>query len=122
MGSHPTLDHHQPAADARQTDPDHWRPSDAVAHLAAEQAFDRLNPEFGVPADHHNPSGRQAVRDREASLALGVRVAVHDSRQNDPSPVIWQAGQDYRAGDAIQAARRDLVRTRHGPERVGPER
>jgi hypothetical protein len=49
-------------------------------------------------------------------------VAVHDARQNDRNPVIWQAGQDYRAADAIQAARRDLVRVRHGPERVGPER
>jgi hypothetical protein len=122
MGSHPTLDHHQLTADARQLDPDHWRHRDAVAHLAAEQAFDRLNPTFGVPADHHNPLGRQAVRDREAALAVGVRVAVHDSRQNDPNPVIWQAGQDYRAADAIHTARRDLIRARHGPERTGPER
>jgi hypothetical protein len=88
----------------------------------AEQAFDRLNPEFGVPADQHNPYGRQAVRDREAALALGVRVAVHDSRQNDRNPVIWQAGQDYRAADAIQAARAQSPRARWGPERVGVER
>ena len=122
MGSHPTLAHHQLAADARQLDPDHWRYRDTVAHLASEQAFDRLNPDFGVPADHHNPYGRQAVRDREAALALGVRVAVHDIRQNDRNPVIWEPGQDYRAADAIQTARRDQVRTRHGPERTGPER
>jgi hypothetical protein len=122
MGSHPTLDHHQLAADARQLDPDHWRDSNAVAHLVAEQAFDRLNPDYGVPADHHNPYGRQAVRDREAALALGVRVAVHDSRQNDRNPVIWQAGQDYRMADAIQAAHRNPTRSRWGPERVGPER
>jgi hypothetical protein len=88
----------------------------------AEQALDRLNPEFGVPADQHNPYGRQAVRDREAALALGVRVAIHDSRQNDPNPVIWQPGQDYRAADAIQAARHQPTRTRWGPERTGPER
>jgi len=88
----------------------------------AEQAFDRLNPEFGVPADQRSRYGRQAVRDREAALALGVRVAVHDSRQNDPNPVIWQAGQDYRAADAIQAARHQPTRARHGPERVGVER
>jgi hypothetical protein len=87
-----------------------------------EQAFDRLNPDYGVPADQHNPYGRQAVRDREAALALGVRVAVHDSRQNDPNPVIWQPGQDYRAADAIQAARHQPTRTRFGPERVDPER
>jgi hypothetical protein len=86
----------------------------------AEQTFDRLNPQFGVPADHQNSYGRQAVRDREAALALGVRVAVHDSRQNDPNPVIWQAGQDYRAADAIQAARTQPIRV--GSERVGSER
>jgi hypothetical protein len=88
----------------------------------AEQAFDRLNPEFGVPADQHNPYGRQAVREREAALALGVRVAVHDSRQNDRNPVIWQPGQDYRMADALHAARTQPTRTRWGPERVGPER
>jgi hypothetical protein len=88
----------------------------------AEVAFDRLNPDYGVPADQHNPYGRQAVRDREAALALGVRVAVHDSRQNDRNPVIWQAGQDYRAADAIQAARHHPTRARHGSERVGVER
>jgi hypothetical protein len=87
-----------------------------------EHAFDRLNPTFGVPADQHHPDGRQAVRDREAALALGVRVAVHDSRQNDPNPVIWQPGQDYRAADAIQAARHQPTRARHGPERANHER
>ena len=75
-----------------------------------------------MPADHHNPYGRQAVREREAALALGVRVAVHDSRQNDRNPIIWQPGQDYRVADAIQAARHQPTRTRNGPERLGPER
>jgi hypothetical protein len=87
-----------------------------------EQTFDRLNPDYGIPADQHNPYGRQAVRDREAALALGVRVAVHDNRQNDPNPIIWQAGQDYRMADAIHAARHQPSRARHGPERVGVER
>jgi hypothetical protein len=120
MGSHSTLDHHQLAADASQLDPDPWRHSDAVAHRDAEQAFDRLNSEFGVPADQHNSYGRQAVRDREAALALGVRVAAATSRENDPNPVIWLAGQDYRAADAIHTAR--TTRTRRGPERTGYER
>jgi hypothetical protein len=88
----------------------------------AEQAFDRLNPDYGVTADQRSRYGRQAVRDREAALALGVRVAVHNSRQNDPNPIIWQPGQDYRMADAIQAARGQPTRTRWGPERVGPER
>ena len=88
----------------------------------AEQAFDRLNPEFGVPADQRNRYGHEAVRDREAALALGVRVAVHDSHQNDRNPVIWQPGQDYRMADALHAARTQPTRTRWGPERLGPER
>jgi hypothetical protein len=88
----------------------------------AEQAFDRLNPDYGVPADQRSTYGRQAVREREAALALGVRVAVHDSRQNDRNPVIWQPGQDYRMADALHAARAQPTRTRHGPERLGPER
>jgi hypothetical protein len=49
-------------------------------------------------------------------------VTVHDSRQNDRDPAVWQAGQDYRMADALQRARTQLTRTRHGPERLGPER
>jgi len=88
----------------------------------AERAFDRLNPQFGVPADTHDPLGRQAVRDREAALALGTRVAVAGSRENDRDPVIWLAGQDYRAADAIQAARTHPTRTRQPHARAGHER
>ena len=87
-----------------------------------EQAFDRLNPTFGVPADRTDRIGHRDVAQREAALALGVRVAVHDSRQNDPNPHVWQPGQGYRAADALQAARHQPTRTRRGPERVGPER
>ena len=131
MGSHPTLDH--PTLD-------HASPSwdlDAISiHPARqqrtadaqptardlEQSFDRLNPAYGVPADPHNPYGRQALRDREAALALGTRVAVASSRENNPNPVMLLAGQDYRAADAIHRARLQTVRQRHGPERLGPER
>jgi hypothetical protein len=95
----------------------------AAAQLSsreAERAFDRLNPDFGVPADTTNPYGHRDVQQRERALSLGVRVAVHDSRQNDRDPVIWLAGQDYRAADAIHRARTQP--TRWGPERVGAER
>jgi hypothetical protein len=159
MGSHPTLDHQQLAAEARQLDPDDWRHGHAVAHLAVdhpqvrawpddnpytahnqdhrdwiydhphppaeranEQAFDRLNPTFGVPADRSDTIGHRDVARREAALALGVRVDLHDQRQNDPNPIVWQPGQDYRMADAIHAARTQPTRTRHGPERLGPER
>jgi hypothetical protein len=123
MGSHPTLAHHQLANEAHESDPDdrihnHHRP----AERTSEQAFDRLNPTFGVPADHSDRIGHRDVAQREAALSLGVRVAVHDSRQNDPSPIVWQAGQDYRMADALQAARHQPTRTRRGSERLGPER
>ena len=123
MGSHPTLAHHQLAAEALELDPDdrihdYHRPAEPTS----EQAFDRLNPDYGVPADTHHPYGRQAVRDREAALSLGTRVAVAASRENDPNPVMWLAGQDYRATDATHRARLQHVRQRHGPERLGPER
>jgi hypothetical protein len=155
MGSHPTLDDPELAAEARQLDPDDWQHGHAVAHLAAdhpqvrswpdrnpdldhrdwiydhshpsperaaEQAFDRLNPTFGVPADRSSHLGHRDVAQREAALALGIRVAVHDSRQNDEDPIIWQPGEDYRMANALQATRAQPTRTRLGPERLGPER
>jgi hypothetical protein len=111
-------DHTRLANEFTHTHPDLAR--DAVRE--GERAFDRLNPTFGVPADTHNPIGHNDVRAREAAFALGVRVAIHDQRQNDPNPIIWQAGQDYRMADAIQRARAQPTRTRNGPERISPER
>jgi hypothetical protein len=123
MGSHPTLAHQQLAAEALESNPDDWiHDHHRPAERTSEQAFDRLNPEFGVPADRTDRIGHGDVAQREAALALGVRVAVHDSRQNDPNPHVWQAGQDYRIANALQAARHQPTRTRRGPERVGPER
>jgi hypothetical protein len=126
MGSSPTLNHASPS----------WGLDGISAHPALqqrtadpqptsrdlEQAFDRLNPDYGVPADQRNPHGHQALRDREAALSLGTRVAVATSCENDPNPVMWLAGQDYRVADATRTARRELVRSRRGPERLGPER
>ena len=122
MGSHPTLNHHELAAEAPEVDPDDWIHDHWPAEPTSEQAFDRLNPTFGIPADRTDRIGHRDVAQREAALALGVRVAVHDSRQNDPNPVIWQPGQDYRMADALHAARAQPTRTRNGPERAGPER
>jgi hypothetical protein len=124
MGSHPTLAQRELAAESLELNPDDWNQDHQhrPAERTSEQAFDRLNPTFGVPADHSDRIGHRDVAQREAALALGVRVAVHDSRQNDRDPVIWQPGQDYRAADAIHTARTQPTRTRRGPERVGPER
>jgi hypothetical protein len=103
-------------------DPDEGQRGYVTVQRAAERTFDRLNPAFGVPADASDPLGQRAARDREAALALGTRVAVASSRENDRAPVIWLAGQDYRAADAIQAARRQPIRTRQPAERAGAER
>ena len=126
MGSRPTLNHASPSwdRDGNSTHPAlQQRTGDAqptTRHL--EQAFDRLNPAYGIPADTHNPHGHQALHDREAALVLGTRVAVASSRENDSNSVVWLAGQDYRAADATRAARLQTVRQRHGPERLSPER
>ena len=126
MGSSPTLEHAAPSWDLDGVHAHlalQQRPADAQPTTRElEQAFDRLNPDYGVPADPHNSSGHQAIRDREAALSLGTRVAVAASHENDPNPVMWLAGQDYRAADATRTARLELIRSRRGPERLGPER
>jgi hypothetical protein len=126
MGSSQTLDHTSPSWDRDRISTLlalQQRTGDAQPTTRdLEQAFDRLNPDYGVPADTHNPHGHQALRDREAALALGTRVAVAASRENDPNPVMWLAGQDYRAADATRTAHLELARNRRGPERLGPER
>jgi hypothetical protein len=111
-------DHTRLANEFHHTHPDLER--DAVRD--AERVFDRLNPDYGVPADQRSHYGRQAVRDREAALALGTRVAVASSRENDRDPVIRLAGQDYRAADAIHRARTQTVYLWRPAERVGAER
>ena len=125
MGSHPTLAHPNPTRELEGVST-HLAPQRSAEAQPStrdlEQTFDRLNPDYGVPADTHNPYGWQAMRDREAALSLGTRVAVATSRENDRNPVMWLAGQDYRAADATRTARLQTVRQRHGPERLGPER
>jgi hypothetical protein len=126
MGSSPTLDQASPSWDLDGIST-HPALQQRTAHAQPpsrdlEQAFDRLNPDYGIPADTQDPDGRQALRDREAALSLGTRVAIAASRENDPNPVMWLAGQDYRAADAIRTARLELGRSRRGPERLGPER
>ena len=93
MGSRPTLDQASPSwdLDGGSAHPAlQQRTADAQPTTRdLEQAFDRLNPDYGVPADTHHPDGHQALRDRETALALGTRVAVATSRENDPNPVMW---------------------------------
>ena len=126
MGSQPTLAHPTPTGDVEDLSPQlacQQRTADSpLGTRDLEQAFDRLNPDYGVPADTHNPYGQKAMRDREAALALGIRVAVATSRENDRNPVMWLAGQDYRAADAVRTARLEGARRRRSPDRLGPER
>jgi len=76
MGSSQTLNQATPSWDldgisthpARQQRTAHAQPPSRDL----EQAFDRLNPDYGIPADTHNPHSHQALRDREAALALGT--------------------------------------------------
>ena len=126
MGSRPTLIHPSPSRDPEELSTylaRHQRTAEPLLTTRdPEEAFDRLNPDYGVPADTRNPDGHQALRDREAALALGTRVAVASSRENGPNPVLWLAGQDYRAADATRTAHLELGRNRRGPQRLGPER
>ena len=72
MGSSQTLDQASPSwdLDGISTHPaQQQRTTDAQPITRdLEQAFDRLNPDYGVPADPHHPDGHQAHRDREAAL------------------------------------------------------
>jgi hypothetical protein len=70
MGSHPTLAHHQLAAEAPELDPDDWiHNHHRSAERNSEQAFDWLNPEFGVSADRSDRIGHRDVAQREAALS-----------------------------------------------------
>jgi hypothetical protein len=113
MSSTPTLAHHPQADRAHALD-------QAPATTPDQDAFDRLNPAFGVPADTRDPAGHHAVQDREAALALGTRAAVAISRENQPNPLVRVAGQDDRVAAAVRAAR--LTHARQGPQRTTPER
>ena len=128
MGSHPTLAHHQLATEALETAPrppgstttatgpaDHPRP--------ASRPSTGSTPTSASPPTAPTPIGHQATRPSARPPSPSAPGSPSTtSRENDRNPVIWQAGQDYRAADAIRAARRQPTRTRRGPERLGPER
>ena len=108
MSSTPTLAHPAEADRTLQR---------TLATIDAEHAFDRLNPDFGLPADQLHPAGHHAVQQRETGLALGTRATVALHRENEPRPLVRVAGQDDRAAAAVRAARQ-----RRGPERGAAER
>jgi hypothetical protein len=72
MGSHPTLDHPNLTRDLEGVST-HLTRQQRTAEAQPttrdlEQTFHRLNPDYGVPADTHNPYGHQAMHDRETAL------------------------------------------------------
>ena len=78
MGSHPTLAHPNPTRELEDVSTQ-LAPQQHIAEAQPttrelEQTFDRLNPHYGVPADHANPYGHQALRDRETALSLGAKI------------------------------------------------
>jgi hypothetical protein len=58
MGSHPTLDHRDLAAEARELNPDDWQHGHAVAHLANEypqvRSYPDGNPNLARDLDHRD--------------------------------------------------------------------
>src|SRR5512133_3769133 len=122
MGSSQTLDQASPG----------WDLDGISTHPALQQRTAHAQPRPGAglppaqprlrrPRRPPQPHGHQALRDREAALSA-PRVAVASSRENGPNPVMWLAGQDYRAAHATRTARLARGRSRRGPERLGPER
>jgi hypothetical protein len=95
-----------------------WRTQDALlrgAREQAQQAFTRLNPDFGVLPDSVDPDQHAFAQQRERGLALGVRavVAAVDEHHPDPQRRLAMITARARAatrqgrGDRLRQARRD---------------
>jgi hypothetical protein len=114
MGSSETLDQASPSwgLDGTSAHPAlRQRTADAPTTRDREQAFDRLNPDYGVPSDPHNPYGRQALRDP------GSRpLARHPCRRRQQPRERSQPG--HVAGRPGLPGRR---RHPYRPPRAGPE-
>jgi hypothetical protein len=79
MGSHPTLVHPNPARDSEGVST-HLAPQQRTAEVQPiicdlEQAFDRLNPDYGVPADTATPTATKpsATAKPPSRSALALR-------------------------------------------------
>jgi hypothetical protein len=86
---------------------------------AADEAFDRLNPDFGILPDDRDPAQHGFAHHREQALALGSRVVLMASRENHP---------DGQYSAQVIAARSAAARTQsvacapsRQPERMTPE-
>jgi hypothetical protein len=90
-----------------------WRAHDALlrgAREQAEEAFSRLNPDFGVLPDAVDPSQHAFAQQREAGLALGTRAAVAAIDEAHADPQQRQAAITARARTAARPGRGDRLR------------
>jgi hypothetical protein len=86
----------------------------AQAVWAAEDAFTRLNPDFGVLPDARHADQHAFAQQREAALALGIRAAVAARDEAHANPQQRQAAITARARTAARQERTDRLRqTRH---------
>jgi hypothetical protein len=82
-----------------------WRAHEALlrgVREQAEEAFTRVNPEFGVLPDSADPSQHAFAQQREAALALGSRAAVAAMDEAHPDPQQRQAAIAARARSAAR--------------------
>jgi hypothetical protein len=80
----------------------------------AEDAFARLNPDFGVLPDAHHAGQHGFAQQREAALALGIRAAAAAMDEGHADPQQRQAAITTRARSAARPGRGDRLRqTRH---------
>src|SRR5215211_1427345 len=75
MGSHPTLDQTERAAEARQLDPDDWSHGHAVAHLAADHPQVRAWPDDNPDLAHHLDHRDRTDDHSHPSLELAAEQA-----------------------------------------------
>jgi hypothetical protein len=76
----------------------------------AEDAFTRLNPDFGVLPDAGHAGQHAFAQQREAALALGTRAAVAAMDEAHPHPQDRQAAITGRARTAARPGRGDRLR------------
>jgi hypothetical protein len=76
----------------------------------AEDAFARLNPDFGVLPDARHAGQHAFAQQREAALALGTRAAVAAMDEHHPDREQRQAAITARARTAARPGRGDRLR------------
>src|SRR5829696_3172764 len=125
------------------TGPSQWRQQHVAdrAHYAAERAaraqrqvlsdaedaFARLNPDFGVLPDARDAGQHAFAQQREAALALGTRAAVAAMEEDHPDREQRQVAITARARTAAWPGRGDRLRQagkerRQSPAQRGDER